>query len=472
MWYPSQMWYRALSILLLFPQLLLVACDDEDGDDDSAVGEGIQVEATINEVIPTHVTIHGTVTGYEATAAAVEFGLDGTYGDEIAGSLAGDGSFSMVLQLLKAGTEYHYRVRLDTDDGPIHTSDATFTTGSPPTGLPELEVHVPLADQASDGYIITSLIAFPPTVAILDHDGDYVWWATPDTEDYASIVRAHVSRDRNWVVYLMSLGEFASDDDDDDDEDFNGEDYLVKVALDGSEVETIHVPSCHHDFLELPDGTFTLLQTVHENVDGADVFGDTVVELDSDGNMTTVWSAFDHLEYDPEYDDHGWTHANAIDYLEDDDAYIVSLRSYDALHKIDRTTGTEIWRLGGPFSDFQTGSAETELFGCQHQFDTIDGGIVVFDNRDDLAAPSRVIEYAMDEGDMRVDYAWHYVMDPPMHVIGLGDVSRLPTGNTLVIWSSQGQMDQITPDGEVAWRLSLPIGGGFGYGTWMESVIE
>ncbi len=472
---PRTPWHL-LTILLTILLSVAVACDDEaDDDDDSTAQDDLQVLATVNEVIPTLVTVHGTTIHAGVTAVAVEYGLDASYGDEVVAAWDGDGAFSADLQWLKAAHEYHYRVRLDDDDGPIHSEGATFTTGSPPTGMPEMEVYTPLADSYEDSYILTSLIAFPPAVAILDRDGDYVWWTLPDTEDYASIVRAHLSRDRQWVVYLMSLGEFASGDDDDDDDDatnYDGEDYLVQVRLDGSEVVTTHVSHCHHDFLELPDGSFALLQSEHRTIDDAEVFGDTVVELDADGNMTTIWSAFDHLEYDPEYEDHGWVHANAIDYLDDEDAYVISLRSYDALHKIDRATGEEIWRLGGPFSDFQTATAETELFGSQHQFDLIDGGIVVFDNRDDVAQPSRVIEYTMDTDAMLVDYVWHHVVDPPMHVIGLGDVTRLASGNTFVIWSSQGQMDEVTPDGEVAWRLNMPIGGGLGYGSVLEGPGE
>jgi hypothetical protein len=465
---------RTKWLLLAILLMLGPACDEEADDDDTSSDEGIQVQITINEVIPTHVTVHGTTDIDGVTAVAVEFGLDASLGDEVAAEWDGDGAFSGVVQLLKAGTEYHYQVRLETDEGAIHTEPATFTTGPTPTGMPELAVYSPLVDQVTDGYVITSLITFPPAVVILDREGDFVWWTIPDTEDYASIVRAHVSRDRQWVIYLMSLGEFSSggDDDDDDDTSLVGEDYLVRVKLDGSEVESTHVSHCHHDFLELPDGSFALLQSEHRTIGENEVFGDAVVELDADGNMTTIWSAFDHLEYDPEYEDHGWVHANAIDYIEDEDAYIVSLRSYDALHKIDRASGEEIWRLGGPFSDFQTATAETELFGCQHQFDTVEGGIIVHDNRDDVALPSRVIEYAMDTDAMQVDYVWQYVVDPPMHVIGLGDVSRLPTGNTFVVWSSQGQMDEVTPDGEVAWRLNMPLGGALGYGSWMESVIE
>ena len=52
----------------------------------------------------------------------------------------------------------------------------------------------------------------------------------------------------------------------------------------------------------------------------------------------------------------------------------------------------------------------------------------------------------------------------------MGDVYRLPNGNTLITWSALGQIDEVTPDGEVVWRLRSEIGKGFGFTMWRENL--
>jgi len=42
-----------------------------------------------------------------------------------------------------------------------------------------------------------------------------------------------------------------------------------------------------------------------------------------------------------------WPHANAIDYLVDEDAYLVSFLALAGIVRIDRGSGEVDWRLGG-----------------------------------------------------------------------------------------------------------------------------
>jgi hypothetical protein len=48
----------------------------------------------------------------------------------------------------------------------------------------------------------------------------------------------------------------------------------------------------------------------------------------------------------------------------------------------------------------------------------------------------------------------------------------LPSGNTLVVFSVKGQVDEVTPDGELIWQLTLGMGGALGYMTWLDSLYE
>ena len=68
------------------------------------------------------------------------------------------------------------------------------------------------------------------------------------------------------------------------------------------------------------------------------------------------------------------------------------------------------------------------------------------------ASPSRVVELALSGDQATVD--WEHSADLACNL--MGDVTRLDGGNTLVSWSSKWQLDEVTPQGEVLWRLSGP----------------
>ena len=84
-------------------------------------------------------------------------------------------------------------------------------------------------------------------------------------------------------------------------------------------------------------------------------------------------------------------------------------------------------------------------------------------------------EIALDtsalDGD-EVELVWSYEPDPALFCFSLGDVRRLPSGNTLVDFSVKGQVDEVTPDGDVVWRLTLGMGGALGYMTWLEDLYS
>ena len=59
---------------------------------------------------------------------------------------------------------------------------------------------------------------------------------------------------------------------------------------------------------------------------------------------------------------------------------------------------------------------------------------------------------------------WSYGGDECLLVVIFGEANRLANGNTLVIFSSSGQVSETTPEGETVWQINLGIGGAFGFG--------
>ncbi|MFT5679626.1 MAG: hypothetical protein ACI8RZ_000530 [Myxococcota bacterium] len=46
----------------------------------------------------------------------------------------------------------------------------------------------------------------------------------------------------------------------------------------------------------------------------------------------------------------------------------------------------------------------------------------------------------------------------------------MSSGNTRIVWRAQGQIDEVTPEGEIVWQLNASLGGGFGYVEWVDSL--
>ena len=60
---------------------------------------------------------------------------------------------------------------------------------------------------------------------------------------------------------------------------------------------------------------------------------------------------------------------------------------------------------------------------------------------------------------------WSWEAKPEIYVYSLGDVKRLANGNTLVVWSTAGAIDEVRQDGSLQWTLNLGLGAGIGYLT-------
>ncbi len=429
---------------------------------------GPQFAGGLDVVVSPHISTV-VAASWEANDPACESAyvlVDGPQGTDsawIPASLEGS-RFETTVVGLKPDRGYRLHA-VEVSGGAAMTSPGVAVqTGSAPTTLPSLSVAA--GSDGATGFLVTSTVSFPSLAVILDRDGECVWWhqlTPPEGGDWETFYIPKVARtlDGSAVIYEAATGV----------ENANRERILVKVSMDGADVETLPIQQAHHDFVELADGAIAVLMEDSRPVGEQMIEGDRIVEVDEGGEQTTVWSIWDHAEFEQgdEYDpDTGWSHANAIQYHEG--AYYVSLRNFDAVYKIDRGSGDVLWIAGGDESDFALADGETKLFERQHRFRVLEEGILIFDNRVPEEG-SRAVEYALDGGDGSAEVLWEYMTDPPLFSLGFGDVERLPGGNTLVDWSAQGQIDEVTPGGEILWQLNASVGSGFGYMEWFESFV-
>ena len=66
-------------------------------------------------------------------------------------------------------------------------------------------------------------------------------------------------------------------------------------------------------------------------------------------------------------------------------------------------------------------------------------------------------------GSMIATEVFSFVRDPQVSVQACGDVARLSDGTTQVVWSTLGEIQNITEDGSVVWTLNADLGLGITY---------
>ncbi len=434
----------------------LGACTDDATNSDGA----FEIDAATSDVISTVVTVTWSVDIDDLEDAYVEFGPDDAYGRVAPVDLSADPPYETVLLGSKPSSDVHFRVVVEAGDELATSSDHTLTTGSIPSALPGLDAET-LGD-VDDGFIVTSTFAVGPAAVIVDRDGDYVWWYEAPSDDF-QVGRASMTADRQhvvfWSVNLAQGPDGASQADQE----------LIRVGLDGTEVDYRSVPDGHHDFTVMPDGGITFIE--YDVVDGVE--GDRIVEISPDGAETEIWSVWDDFEYSGSTGPgETFSHFNAIDYYADEDAFYVSSLGLGGVMKVDRGSGELQWTMSGDHSDFTLADGDTELFDRNHQFHRLDDAMLVFVNGDEATNCSDVREYAYEGDAGEVELAWSYTPDPCVFTFSLGDVERLDSGNTMVTFSNQGQIDEVDPGGEVVWRLSADMGGAVGYATFMEDLYS
>ena len=241
----------------------------------------------------------------------------------------------------------------------------------------------------------------------------------------------------------------------------------------------------HHDVLALNSGNFLGLGLEVYSLDdfpaeyppsakreATNIAGDVIMEFDRDGNTIRKWKVKDILDierlgegslsrghykelyigkYDPvPYD---VTHSNAIYYIEDEDAVLVSSFRQCVIYKVDMKTGELKWMLGDPYGwkapwseKLLKPQGNMILPYHQHGLEmTPQGTILMFDNGGTRRIPpqkempeeerfSRAVEFRVDETAGTVEELWSYGPEQE-HFLSpfISDADYLPeTGNILI----------------------------------------
>lgn len=195
------------------------------------------------------------------------------------------------------------------------------------------------------------------------------------------------------------------------------------------------------------------------------VIGLVIQEIDKNKNVVFQWRSWDHIPItDAQHQNMtanylDYIHGNAID-LDYDGNILISSRHLDEITKINRQTGSIIWRLGGPGNMF-TFTNDPGRFYYQHGVRRLaNGNIILFDNGNFHTPPySRAVEYRLDENNMTAEMVWQYRNTPDVFGFAMGFAQRLDNGNTLISWGSANPtVTEVTSTGEKVLEMSLPQG--------------
>jgi hypothetical protein len=420
------------------------------------------VRAEVSEHVATVVNVHWKTekpsTGY------VEYGLTKELGLNTPMSEEASTSHTQPLIGLTQDTVYYYRVVTWNEDAG-QSEVKNIRTSYLPRGAPILELSVV---GGHDQYVVTPILGTELGVAIINPEGQVVWYYQDEATEYEHY-RARVARDGKGVLY--SATEMTPDPVADSE--------VVRISWDGSERTSIPIPQLAHDFVEHTDGTIGALVLEDRDVDGSNVRGNRIVEVDPEGNLEeiwTMWDCFDPAETPGDEMDIGtglgWSFTNALDYDSANNVYYVSIRNFSSIAKVNRETRECEWVFGLNASTIEF-DLLADQFLHQHQFHVFGDRILVMDNEGSLTPQeSRILEYELDLEAGVATQVWSYVSDPPVYTWVLGEPLRLPGNDTFINWSTAGQMERVTESGDVTWQIKSNIGAAFGFGALVEDLYD
>lgn len=329
----------------------------------------------------------------------------------------------------------------------------------------ELEVDRP-GSQLGDGVMLINAYDDEDSYGmVIDRHARVLWWVEPDRKDQR-LLRMRPGRDDASIVW----GRFANDH-----RYLPDDGYITRLDLDADQRRTdTRAVAHHHDWVELPDGRFAWLSWVY---DDAILFqGAGVVPLAADairaapegsdaGDESILFDFFRDYPHDPVFtcghqtpgqfageDWWEWGHANSIAFDEEAQAFRILPRYLDAVLEIG-LDGALHWQAGGAHSDFGVEG----WFRHAHASALTGDVIAAFDNGDHKPAPivSRAVGLEIDPEADTVREVWSIPDPRGKYTDFLGDVTVLPGGNVLILFSPDGLLQEFTPDGEVVWQARL-----------------
>lgn len=324
-----------------------------------------------------------------------------------------------------------------------------------PADLPEIIPSI--NNETAPGYLFLDNVFSNPYLLIYKNDGTPVYYRKMEfrPRDFklqkgGILTTGAAPCDNGYLAY---------------DQNYN---YLKSYISKGYQTD-------YHDLQIQEDGTAYLLaldfrkidmsQLVEGGLEEAIAYVNVIQQIDQNGNVIFEWSTWDNFSItDAIYQDLkiltiDYVHLNsiAIDY---DGNILISSRHQSELTKINRETGELVWRLGGKNNMFEF--VDSDRFSYQHDLRPVPekpDHYTIFDNGTNRPRNeySRALEFRIDTENKKLYKVWEYRANPDLFSESMGNVQRLPNGNTLINWGSKDspKVTEINPQSEVVYECDF-----------------
>ncbi len=427
--------------------------------------EDFEVRAEVHDEIATVLLVEFTTE--EPTRAWVEYGE--TKELELSTPIEPQASTHHTIPLLglPPATDVAFQVFAE-GASELVSAGGVLATGQLPAEL--VEIHVPIHEPgltSSDPYFIGVMLGIRTVVFAMDRSGRYLWYRFVDEglpdESSTSMqgIFAQSSEGLLWSDFTLDAGLTEA--------------TLHRVDMLGNEVEVRDIEGGHHFFFEHPDGTIAYTAADvrpwfdPELEEYKDVAGDSILEVDRDGQVRTVFSTWDWSEpikaelmsYEMSYSGiPHWTHANSLSYDADSDTYLMSLGNADTVLEVTRATG-QVERSFGQHGEYMPCMGCRE-FEFQHDPSITEQGTLLLSNFTRDGHDIFIVEYELDEEKGELVDIWCHGLSDDLHAVAGGQATRLDNGNTLMGAGTAGVLREVTPEGEIVWEAYTDLGGLFG----------
>jgi len=181
--------------------------------------------------------------------------------------------------------------------------------------------------------------------------------------------------------------------------------------------------------------------------DGSVIFedGTAVIEVDASGQSRTIW----------ECDLSGDCYANSVNYHADSDSVIISFPSPNQAVQIDRASGEVLRRFGNHPDAYAFDPPDLNLDYNHWAHINEWGNFVVSSHYPDSNNRHMWMEYEIDDETRTLHAFWIFETSDFPFPSQRGMVARLPSGNRLGNFGSQGVIAEVTEDKQVAWRVEF-----------------
>jgi hypothetical protein len=448
---------RGGPLVLIAVGLLLASCAKSQTDDTGPTGDCTFsiISNTISPGMATVGIVEWSTTLVDPASASIVYTLN----DPPAGTLNTGGTAPVdltkpnnrtLLLGLKPQSGYTFHIEATGTNGAFCRSESyTLPTTGVLTDAPQTKRTVMNAAAQDKGFIVSSSgETYANYAVILDADATVVWYAPGPME--CSRARMDYEGVNMWMI--------ASNE-------YNSTGEMRFMSMDGlTSMNNIEgLVNAHHDFTVLPGKIATMAWAAAGLDDESNL-----VEMNSDGSgsPTTLFEIGDNL-YAAGTSPYARYHSNSIHYHASDDSFTIGDRDPNLYVKVSHA-GVLQWQLGGSCSNAPAGADHCvegtwQVNHGHHLLD--DGTMLIFNNGAD--PPATVREFKLDTSGTTFSAAEIKDFTSGIASPVLGDVQRLPNGNTLITYSDAGAILELDPSWNPVQKI---LGGAWAYADWRETL--